>query len=38
MQPRQASRIIKEFKTPDETARIQRVLEKMRNSQASAGN
>ncbi|HRK30075.1 MAG TPA: hypothetical protein PLD59_03275 [Tepidisphaeraceae bacterium] len=38
MQPRQATRIIKEFKTPDETAKIQRVLEKMRNSQASAGN
>ena len=38
MQPRQASRIIKEFKTPDETARIQRVLERMRQSQASVAN
>lgn len=38
MQPRQASKIVKEFKTPDETTRIQRVLEKMRQSQASANN
>lgn len=38
MQPRQASRIIKEFKTLDETARIQRVLERMRQSQASVAN
>jgi hypothetical protein len=30
MQPRQASKIIKEFKTPEETARVQRVMEQMR--------
>lgn len=30
MQPRQATKIIKEFKSPDETARVQRVLEQMR--------
>lgn len=30
MQPRQASKIIREFKTPDELSRIQRVLEQMR--------
>lgn len=36
MPPRTASKIIKEFKTPDESARIQRVLEKMRTAQASA--
>jgi len=30
MQPRTAARIIKEFKTPDETERIKRILEKMR--------
>jgi hypothetical protein len=33
MQPRTAARIIKEFKTPEEMERIQRVLEKMRQSQ-----
>jgi hypothetical protein len=33
MEPRQAARVIKEFKTPDELARIQKVLEKMRLSQ-----
>lgn len=38
MPPRTASKIVKEFKTPDETTRIQRVLEKMRQNQASAGN
>jgi flagellar motility protein MotE (MotC chaperone) len=36
MQPRTAAKILKEFKSPDETARIQKVLEKMRTSQASA--
>jgi flagellar motility protein MotE (MotC chaperone) len=36
MQPRNAAKILKEFKSPDETARIQRVLEKMRTSQAGA--
>lgn len=30
MEPRTASKIIKEFKTPEEVARIQKVLEKMR--------
>lgn len=35
MQPRTAGRIIKEFKAPDELERIQRVLEKMRQAQAS---
>lgn len=30
MEPRNAARIIKEFKTPDETERIKRILEKMR--------
>jgi hypothetical protein len=33
MQPRTAAKIIKEFKLPDETTRIQRILEKMRTSQ-----
>lgn len=38
MPPRSATKIVKEFKSPDETARIQRVLERMRQqSQASAG-
>lgn len=32
MQPRTAAKIIKEFKTQDETDRIQRILEKMRQS------
>jgi flagellar motility protein MotE (MotC chaperone) len=36
MQPRQASKILKEFKTPDETSRAQKILEKMRNSQSAA--
>jgi flagellar motility protein MotE (MotC chaperone) len=38
MQPRNAAKIIKEFKTPDETAFIQKVLEGMRLAQASAGD
>ncbi len=33
MQPRNAARIIKEFKTPDEVARIQKVMEAMRTSE-----
>lgn len=36
MQPRTAAKIIKEFKSPDETARMQRVLERMRTNEASA--
>lgn len=36
MEPREAAKIIKEFKTPEETARIQRVLEMMRQAQGSA--
>lgn len=36
MQPRKAATIIKEFKTPQEIARIQRVLEAMRQGQAQA--
>jgi len=36
MPPRTASKIIKEFKTPDETIRIQRVLERMRQSSPPA--
>jgi hypothetical protein len=35
MEPRAAGKIIKEFKLPEETARIQKVLEKIRQSQAS---
>jgi hypothetical protein len=35
MQPRTASKIIKEFKTPDELTRIQRVMERMRQPAAS---
>jgi hypothetical protein len=35
MEPRPAAKIIKEFKTDDEIARIQKVLEKMRQPQAS---
>jgi flagellar motility protein MotE (MotC chaperone) len=34
MPPRSASKIIKEFKTPDETDRIQKVLERMRTENA----
>ena len=37
MGPRSAGRVVKEFKTPEETARIQKVLERMRQAdQASA--
>jgi hypothetical protein len=32
MEPRSATRIVKEFKSPEELARIQKVLERMRNS------
>jgi hypothetical protein len=32
MQPRTAAKVIKEFKTPDETTRIQQILERMRQS------
>ncbi len=35
MEPRTAGKIIKEFKTPEEVARIQKVLEKMRQATAS---
>jgi hypothetical protein len=35
MEPRTATKIIKEFKLPEETARIQKVLEKIRLSQAT---
>lgn len=36
MQPRNAAKIIKEFKTPDETTRIQTIMERMRQAQAAA--
>jgi flagellar motility protein MotE (MotC chaperone) len=36
MEPRQASKILKEFKSPDEVARAQKVLEKMRQPPASS--
>ena len=36
MEPRTAAKIIKEFKLPEETARIQKVMEKIRQSQAAA--
>lgn len=36
MQPRTAAKVIKEFKTPDELARAQRVLEMMRRADAGA--
>jgi hypothetical protein len=36
MQPRTAAKIIKEFKSPDETARIEKIMEQMRLAQASA--
>lgn len=36
MEPRAAGKIIKEFKSPDETARATRILEAMRQSQAAA--
>jgi hypothetical protein len=35
MEPRTASKIIKEFKSPEETERIQKILERMRLAQAS---
>jgi hypothetical protein len=35
MQPRNAAKIIKEFKSPDETQRIEKILEQMRLAQAS---
>ena len=36
MQPRTAAKIVKEFKSPEETARIQRVMERMRQNPAAA--
>ena len=36
MPPRTASKIVREFKTPDETTRVQRVLEQMRQAQLAA--
>jgi hypothetical protein len=38
MEPRTATKITKEFKSPEEIARIGLVMEKMRQTQASAGN
>jgi hypothetical protein len=38
MEPRTATKITKEFKSPEELARIGLVMEKMRQTQASAGN
>jgi flagellar motility protein MotE (MotC chaperone) len=38
MQPRTAAKIIKEFKAPEETARIQKILEKIRQAQANAAS
>lgn len=38
MPPRTATKIVKEFKTPDETARINRILDKMRQGQPFAGD
>jgi hypothetical protein len=35
MEPRASARIVKEFKTPEELARIQKVLERIRNSQST---
>jgi hypothetical protein len=35
MEPRSSARIVKEFKTPEELARIQKVLERIRNSQST---
>jgi len=37
MPPRTATKIVKEFKTPDESARMNRLLEKLRQGQAFAG-
>jgi multidrug efflux pump subunit AcrA (membrane-fusion protein) len=36
MEPRTAAKIVKEFKSPDETARIQKIMEQMRLAQVSA--
>lgn len=36
MEPRQAAKVIKEFKSPAETAQIQRVLEKIRQAESTA--
>jgi Mg/Co/Ni transporter MgtE len=36
MQPRTATKIIKEFKAPDEHDRIQKILEKLRQSQLTS--
>lgn len=38
MEPRAAARITREFKTPEETERLKRLLERMRQPQASAGS
>lgn len=35
MEPREAGKIIKEFKTPDEVTRVQRIMEQMRQAEAS---
>jgi flagellar motility protein MotE (MotC chaperone) len=37
MEPRTAGKIMKEFKTPEETERAQRLLERMRTGDATAG-
>lgn len=36
MEPREAGKIIKEFKTPEEMARVQKILEMMRQAEASS--
>jgi len=38
MEPRAAAKITKEFKTPEEIERLKRLLERMRQAQASAGS
>jgi len=38
MEPRISAKILKEFKSPEETQRVNQVLEKMRQAQASTGN
>jgi hypothetical protein len=38
MEPRPAARVIKEFKSPEEVARIQKILEKMRLAQTQSPN
>lgn len=35
MEPREAGKILKEFKTPDEVTRVQRIMEQMRQAEAS---